>query len=458
MAIRVLLYMANRWIMVALWWKWKSRAMMTGDEFEEWYEPLVERAQCGDASAVLNEINESTPDELEEQDLGRVRGLAICCLEWCEMDPLAKGLAEELCANSPIIAVSAGIECSDLGEFEYAEEILRTMCERWPDSVYPPLNLGVVLQKLGEHEQAIEYFNRALRIEEGCSHALLERARSYRELDELDEASRAYRQYLDAEPEDTWEWVSLGIVESEREEFGSALEAYDRARRIDPACISAHYNFGVTASRMGDTDLLEGAVAVLRDQAPDDCRYSLLAAYQIEDDSPEKAWDYAIEAIAAAEEVLDLELFEHSVEVALNIGLRNDMKERCAVYIDNAFTSGEVVPAVLDAERRLRGPRADEASQWTVRLEVEVTHPDAIAALTGGEAYDGPGLGYIRVYRVWATSSGEAEEVATDCERRTGYGRVVGVVEIEHHDGLFEEPVGVEWRSEMFGFELERGD
>ncbi len=444
--------------MVAPGWKWKLPKMMTSDEFEDWYEPLVERAQCGDASAVLDDINESTPTDLEEQDLGRVRGLAICCLEWCEMDPLAKGLAEELCGGSPIIAVSAGIECSDLGELEYAEEILRAMCERWPGSVYPPLNLGVVLQKLGEHDRAIEYFDKALRIEPDFAHALLERARSYRELDELDDASRAYRQYLDAEPEDAWEWVSLGIVESEREEFGSALEAYDRARRVDPTCISAHYNFGVTASRMGDAELLDGAVTVLRDQAPNDCRYALLAAYQIEEESPEQAWNFAVEAIAAAEEALDLELYEHSVEVALNIGLRNGMEERCTAFIDHAFATGEIVPAVLDAERRMRGTCAANTSQWTVRLEVEVTHPDAITALTGGDEYDGPGLGYIRVYRVWATTAGEAEEAAVECEQRTGYGPVVEVVEVEHHEGTFEEPLGVEWRSEMFGFELERGE
>jgi len=431
--------------------------MMTSEEFEDWFDPLIDRAQCGEAAAVLNELNESTPEELEEQDLGRVRGLSICCLEWCDMDPLAKGLVEELCAGNPIIAVSAGIECSELGELEYAEDLLRAMCERWPDSVYPPLNLGVVLQKLGDHKKAIACFDSALSLDSTFAHALLERARSFRDLDELDEASRAYRSYLAVEPEDAWEWVSLGIVESEREEFGSALEAYDRARRVDPACISAHYNFGVTASRMGDSELLNGALEALREQAPDDCRYALLAAYQIEDDSPEDAWTFANEAIAAAENAQDLELYEHSIEVALNIGLRNKMEERCAAFIDDAFVSGEIVPAVLDADRRMRGPLTANASLWTVRLEVEVTHPDAIAALTGGEDYEGPGLGYIRIYRVWATTAGEAEESALECERRTGYGRIVDVLEIEQHDGAFEEPLGVEWRSEMFGFELEGG-
>jgi len=431
--------------------------MMTSEEFEDWIELLAERAQCGDAAAVLDELNEAILDELEEQDLGRVRGLSICCLEWCEMDPLAKGLADELCAGNPIVAVSAAIECSDLGELEYAEDILRAMCDRWPDSVYPPLNLGVVLQKLDDHDQAIECFDKALQIENDFPHALLERARSYRDLDQLDAASQAYRKYLDVEPEDAWEWVSLGIVESEREEFGSALEAYDRARRVDPSCISAHYNFGVTASRMGDVELLNSALDTLREQAPNDCRYALLAAYQIEDESPEAAWGFAIEAIAAAEDAQDLELFEHSVEVALNIGMRNGMDDRCAAFIDNAFEAGEVVTAVLDADRRMRGTQVPDASQWTVRLEVEVTSPDAIAALTGHDEYEGPGLGYIRVYRVWATNAGDAEKSAITCERRTGFGQIVGVVELEQHEGTFEESLGVEWRSEMYGFELERG-
>ena len=209
---------------------------------------------------------------------------------------------------------------------------------------------------------------------------------------------------------------------------------------------------------MGDAELLNGALEALRDQAPADCRYSLLAAYQVEDECPEAAWDFAIAAIDAAEEAMDLELFEHSIEVALNIGMRNNMKERCAAFIDNAFASGEIVPAVLDADRRMRGPQAANASQWTVRLEVEVTQPESIAALTGEDGYEGPGLGYIRVYRVWATRAGEAEEAAITCERRAGFGQVVGVVDLEHHEGTFDEPLGVEWRSEMFGFELERGD
>lgn len=430
---------------------------MTSEEFEDWYDPLVERAQCGEAAAVLDELNESTPEELEEQELGRLRGLAICCLEWCEMDPLAKGLADELCAGSPVLAVSAGIECSELGELAYAEDILQAMCDRWPDSVYPPLNLGVVFQKLGEHKQAIEYFDSALRIEEGFSHALLERARSLRDLDELEDASRAYRKYLDAEPDDAWEWVSLGIVESEREEFGSALKAYDRARRVDPACISAHYNFGVTASRMGDDELLDSALSTLREHAPGDCRYALLAAYQIEDESPEEAWDFAVAAIEAAEEAEDIELYEHSIEVALNIGLRNEMEDRCAVFINEAFAAGDVGPAVLDADRKIRGTQTAGASQWTVRLEVEVTDPDAITALTGGDHYEGPGLGYIRVYRVWATTAAGAEESARTCEHRTGYGLVVDVLDLKRHEGAFDEPLGVEWRSEMFGFELENG-
>jgi tetratricopeptide (TPR) repeat protein len=161
----------------------KEPATMTDDRFDEWMADLEERAQRGDPAAVLNEINASPPLELDPYELGRIRGLAVCCLEWCGMDPLAKGLTEEVCDGDPAAAVSAGIECSEMGELEYAEEILRTMCDRWPDSVYPPLNLGVVLQKQHEHHRAIEQFDKTLAIESEFAPALLERARSFRELE-----------------------------------------------------------------------------------------------------------------------------------------------------------------------------------------------------------------------------------------------------------------------------------
>jgi hypothetical protein len=76
--------------------------------------------------------------------------------------------------------------------------------------------------------------------------------------------------------------------------------------------------------------------------------------------------------------------------------------------------------------------------------------------LTGDAGYEGPGYGYIRNYCVWAATPGEAEEAAMECENRSGYGRVVDTVDIETGEQADEEHAGVEWRSEMFGYELER--
>jgi ribosomal protein S12 methylthiotransferase accessory factor len=98
------------------------------------------------------------------------------------------------------IHTQRGVALKDLGRYQEAKAALLTAAA-FPEPHQEVFNLlGFCHYKLGEHEQAVEAFSRAIEIEPGDAINYANIAANLREMGRLEEARRMYRQALELDP------------------------------------------------------------------------------------------------------------------------------------------------------------------------------------------------------------------------------------------------------------------
>ncbi len=107
-----------------------------------------------------------------------------------------------------------------------ALDMLEAMHAEHPDDPRVSYVSGVLLQRAGDDEKALQRF----------------------------------QQVVDADPTDPYAWYHLGLV-TEREDPRAALEAYEAAVALDPYLRSGWYRIGSVAARLGEDEISDRALA-----------------------------------------------------------------------------------------------------------------------------------------------------------------------------------------------------
>jgi serine/threonine-protein kinase len=183
----------------------------------------------------------------------------------------------------PIRAVHAIVVENDL---EAAAQIYEKAVATYPDAPINYTRLAEVYSRMGRHEDAIEQYKEAIRVEPAMSAALNGLATEYLEhlgrvdlalqwlrrqiaydppyvwpyyymayacvgADKLDEAAAALESALKIDPEFTEGLELLGHVYRLQGRYGEALAAFDRQFKADEENVEPQYNMGIVYQKMG---------------------------------------------------------------------------------------------------------------------------------------------------------------------------------------------------------------
>jgi tetratricopeptide (TPR) repeat protein len=110
----------------------------------------------------------------------------------------------------------------------------RQQIEKDPSDVEAHVQIGIVLAKLGDRQEAMKYFDKAVSLQPGNAAALNNRGNLFMIDDKYTEAQKAYREAARANPDDPYIWINLAKAHKAVNEIKEAKEAFVKAQSLDP--------------------------------------------------------------------------------------------------------------------------------------------------------------------------------------------------------------------------------
>ncbi|MEU8181264.1 tetratricopeptide repeat protein, partial [Micromonospora sp. NPDC049047] len=188
-----------------------------------------------------------------------------------------------------------------LRRLDEAEDAIRLAIEKRPDSPDLYLQRGLLHDSRYDYEQALTAVERALTIDPHHEAALAWRITELRQLRRFDEAEQAVRQMIETIPGSSRPYLELGYLHDERHDHRRALEAFERARSIDPDREQALTWRIVELRRLRRLDEAEDAARQAIETRPDSPDPHLQLAY-LHDDRHDSE-----QALVAVEQALTID-------------------------------------------------------------------------------------------------------------------------------------------------------
>jgi len=130
------------------------------------------------------------------------------------------------------------------GNLDAAAEGFAAVAKEAPSFAPAHLNLGLVREEQGRHEEAITSLQKALLLDPKLRGANLFLGIAKYRLNLLDEAVPLLRKETAAYPKDAIAWMWLGVVELAREHVEDAADALDKAAKLAPGNADILYHRG----------------------------------------------------------------------------------------------------------------------------------------------------------------------------------------------------------------------
>jgi tetratricopeptide (TPR) repeat protein len=135
-------------------------------------------------------------------------------------------------------------EAMRAGNIDAAGEGFTAVVKESPNFAEGYLNLGLVREEQGRHEEAIANFQKALRLKPGLRGASLFMGIAEYRTNRLDAAVAALRKETVIAPKDANAWMWLGIIALEKGDGGEATSALDKAAKLAPDNVDILYHRG----------------------------------------------------------------------------------------------------------------------------------------------------------------------------------------------------------------------
>jgi tetratricopeptide (TPR) repeat protein/DNA-binding beta-propeller fold protein YncE len=107
--------------------------------------------------------------------------------------------------------------------------------EKNPADMEAHLQIGIILAKVGDREEAMKYFDKVLEAEPKNASALNNRGNLFMFDEKYTEAQKAYASATKVSPEDPYIWVNLAKSYKATKDTKKAKEAFITAQRLDPS-------------------------------------------------------------------------------------------------------------------------------------------------------------------------------------------------------------------------------
>lgn len=229
----------------------------------------------GAASSAVRMLRSSWEPELPPEDLIPLYCMwirALCDTEDLEHAvTLAQRAADQL-PGEPDILIALGNVHDLRGELPEARDAFREAIITDGAGPLAHYNLGAVLERLGDEDDAEVHYRNALQggDEPGAMYeAAAALGALLRRNGRLEEAADVYESYLDEDPINVDILVEHGICLSDLDEFDMAVERFELALTLESEHAGAWYNLAITLFRMGQGDEALSAMEKARQADPE---------------------------------------------------------------------------------------------------------------------------------------------------------------------------------------------
>jgi tetratricopeptide (TPR) repeat protein len=154
--------------------------------------------------------------------------------------------------NNCIIYHMRGFTYNGLGNYSQAIEDYNRAIKIKPGYLEAYNNRGIAYSGLGNYKQAIEDYDRAIKIKPNYADAYYNKGVVYMRLGNNRQAIENYDRAIEIKPDCLEAYYNRGVAHSGLGNYKQAIEDYSRAIEIKPDCLEAYYNRGVAHSGLGN--------------------------------------------------------------------------------------------------------------------------------------------------------------------------------------------------------------
>jgi tetratricopeptide (TPR) repeat protein len=390
-----------------------------GDSPLERANRLLETGRPKEALELLDGVDQSALDDEARIEWACLRGWALSDLDRHEaavefLDELA-----EAHPDSSRLLCTLGIVLSNAGELEGAVDALEEALEVDAADDIAVANLALVYEKLREYERALELYDKALELGAEVDWVLLRKSSVLTECGEFDDAKKTIKRYLSLAPEDVSQWVSLGILHSDDDEYDEAFACYAEAEKLAADDASLRLNWGVTAVRARDLRLAREQLARLRKIEPDSTRWQLLEAFIFEEDGRVADAKRVYDRVLRRRAFGDRTELMYALEMAMDFFARHKLRPRCAELVERAYAENACTVELCEAYREAWGQFVKRAYWYSIVLEADYRTGLHEIGRRSGERR-GRLTRFARDYQVVARNHDEAVGMVLEFARRMG--------------------------------------
>lgn len=196
--------------------------------------------------------------------------------------PAARAGWIKLAAVLVVVGVWGGLTIRRNTDYRSAERMWSDVVAKRPENARALASLGVACAMAGRHQEALDAYERALRVDPRQPSAKANIGRAFSKLGRYEESVAAYREALEQNPGDTQVRYSLGIVLERMNRIGEALDCYRDVCRREPGHMLAWLGVGICLQRQGDFQAATEAYrkVLTRDKKNVDARCNLAACLE----------------------------------------------------------------------------------------------------------------------------------------------------------------------------------
>ncbi len=421
---------------------------MEPEEIDAVLEEASRLLAAGQAEECLKCLSELEAEELQADD--RIEWVSLRAWALTELGADEEALQTlqpvlEEFPDSARLLGTLGVVLSNCDQLEQAQQALERALELVPDDEVLLANLALTCEKLRDYERAIELYDRALELGADIDWVLEHKANALIEAGRLDQAKVVLKRYLSLVPDDAAQWITLGILHSDDEEYEEAFACYRQAERLEPDASELRLNWGVTAVQANQLRVARVQLRHLQRIEPRSARPWVLRALTLEGEGQIRGARAIYERLLARRRFADPGESTYTMEMAMDFFARHKLRPRCECLLARAYAANACTVELCDAYRRVAGEPVDKAYWYCLLVEADY-RPGLSEIRKPADDSLAPGrfTRFVRAYQVVARNHDEAVEMVLDLARRMGEGHptvreFIGEEPIENtYTGLYE--------------------
>ena len=146
--------------------------------------------------------------------------------------------------------VARGKRKTELGDYRGAESAFRQVLARRPGLAFDYGNLANVLARQGLYAEALDYFERGLKINSNDVEMLSNQSLALMANGQLDHAGKKLLKAIELDPNYGHAHFNLGVLRYRQSNYGEAVEHFRDALSTNPALTQAYLNLGTAYAAM----------------------------------------------------------------------------------------------------------------------------------------------------------------------------------------------------------------